>query len=96
MNLHCDTTTLLPMALTAPPSELGLTHRKKVTPAIDTVELTMLKAAPVVCRRSLQLKTVEDAVPVMTSDATLLMLTVGSLNEPATSETFEALITCTA
>jgi hypothetical protein len=56
----------------------------------------MLKAAPVVCRRSLQLKTVEDAVPVMTSDATLLMLTVGSLNEPATSETFEALITCTA
>jgi hypothetical protein len=61
-----------------------------------TVELSMLKAAPEVCRRSLQLKTVEDAVPLITSDAKLLMLTVGSLKTPATRETFEALATCTA
>jgi hypothetical protein len=61
-----------------------------------TVELAMLKAAPEVCRRSLQLKTVDDAVPLMTSDATLLMLTVGSLKTPEAREMFKALATCTA
>jgi hypothetical protein len=42
------------------------------------------------------LKTVDDAVPLMTSDATLLMLTVGSLKTPEAREMFKALATCTA
>jgi hypothetical protein len=92
-NLHRNTTTLLPLALTAPPLAFGLAHWKKVTSMMITVELTMLKAAPVDCRRSLQLKMEADAVPLMTSDATLLMLTVGSLKTPAASEMFVALAT---
>jgi hypothetical protein len=95
-NLHRNTTTLLPVALTAPPLALGLAHRRKMISIMVTVELTMLKAAPVFSGRSLQLKTVEDAVPLMTSDATLMMLTVGSLKTPAASEMLEALATSTA
>jgi hypothetical protein len=95
-NLHCNTTTLLPLALIAPPLAFRLVHWRKVTYIKVTVELAMLKAAPLFCSRSLQLKTVEDAVPLMTSDATLLMMTVGSLKTPAASEMFEALATCTA
>ena len=61
-----------------------------------TVELTMLKAAPVGTTRRLQSKTVADGTPLMTSDATLLMLTVDSLNGPELRDTNEAPMLCTA
>ena len=46
-----------------------------MTPVMVTVELTMLKAAPVGTKRLLHSKTVADGTPLMTSDATLLMWT---------------------
>ena len=82
--LHCDTTTLLPTADTAPPLPLGLEQCWNVTPVKATVELMMLKAGPVVCpSRRLQSKKVEEGIPLTTRDETLSMLTVDSLNKPA-------------
>jgi hypothetical protein len=61
-----------------------------------TVELTMLKAGPAVARRRLQSKKVAAGTPLMTSDETLLMLTVDSLNVPALRDTKAALMLLTA
>ena len=86
-----DTVTLLSTADTAPPLPLGLEQCWNVTSVIVTVELVMLKAAPVVCpSRRLQSKMEADAVPLITSDAALLMLTVDSLNTPSLRVTCEA------
>ncbi len=90
MKLHCDTTTLLPLADTAPPLEVGFEQLWKVTPVMVTFEFTILRAAPVVARRRLQSKTVADGTPLMTSDGTLLMSTVDSLNAPALRYTYDA------
>ena len=55
-----------------------------MTPVIVTVELLMLKAAPVVDPSlRLQSKKVEEGTPLTTRDDTLSMLTVDSLNTPA-------------
>ena len=82
--LHCDTATLLSTADTAPPLPLALEQCWNVTPVIVTVELLMLKAAPVVDpSRRLQSKKVEEGTPLTTRDDTLSMLTVDSLNTPA-------------
>ena len=82
--LHCDTATLLSTADTAPPLALGLEQCWNMTPVIVTVELLMLKAAPVIGpSRRLQSNKVEEGTPLMTSDETLSMLTVDSLNTPA-------------
>ncbi len=81
---HCDTATLLSTADTAPPLPLALAQCWNVTPVIVTVELLMLKAAPVVgSSRRLQSKKVEEGTPLTTRDETLSMLTVDSLNTPA-------------
>jgi hypothetical protein len=80
MKLHCDTTTLLSLADTAPPGALGLEQAWKAMPAILTVELTMLKAGP---GRLLQSNTVCDGTPLTTSDATLVTLILVSLNTSA-------------
>jgi hypothetical protein len=81
---HCDTATLLSTADTAPPLLLGLEQCWNVTPVIVTVELLMLKAAPVVDPSlRLQSKKVEEGTPLTTRDDTLSMLTVDSLNTPA-------------
>ncbi len=56
-----------------------------------TLELVMLKAAPVAagCRR-LQSKRVDEGIPLTTRDAMLLMLTVDSLKMPELRFTLEA------
>lgn len=80
MKLHCETTTLLPLAETAPPFEVGLVQFLKVTPVMTTVEFMMLKAAPELAPgRRLQSKTVAFGTPVIEMDAMLLILIVGSL-----------------
>ena len=80
---HCDTATLLSIADKAPPLPLTLKQFWKVMPVKVTVELDMLKAAPEVCpMRRLQSKKVADGTPLITTDSTLLMLTVVSLNTP--------------
>ena len=81
---HCDTATLLSTADTAPPLPLGLEQCWNVMPVIVTVELFMLKAAPVVGpSRRLQSKKVEEGTPLTTRATALLTLTVDSLNTPA-------------
>jgi hypothetical protein len=80
---HCDTATLLSIADKAPPLPLTLKQFWNVMPVKVTVELNMLKAASEVCtRRRLQSKKVADGTPLITTDSTLLMLTVFSLNTP--------------
>jgi hypothetical protein len=80
---HCDTATLLSIADKARPLALTLEQFWKVMPVKVTVELDMLKAAPEVCpMRRLQSKKVADGTPLITTDSTLLMLTVVSLNTP--------------
>ena len=61
-----------------------------------TVELKMMNAAPLLARRLLQSNTVADGTPLMTSDVTLLRLTVDSLNTPALRDTNEAPMVLTA
>jgi hypothetical protein len=61
-----------------------------------TVELTMQTAGPAVARRRLQSKKVAAGTPLMTSDETLLMLTVDSLKVPALRDTKAALMLLTA
>jgi hypothetical protein len=80
VKLHWDSTTLLPLADTAPPLEVGLEQASKVSPTMATVELMIANAAPEVAPHlPPQSKTVALGTPEMTSDDTLLMLTVVSL-----------------
>ena len=80
---HCDTATLLSIADKAPPLPLTLKQFWNVMSVKVTVELNMQKAASEVCpRRRLQSKNVADGTPLITTDSTLLMLTVVSLNMP--------------
>ena len=92
MKLHRDTSTLLPCADTAPPLEFGLKQFSNEIPVMVTEELTMRKAAPVLFNRPLQLKSVADGTPLMTSDAMLLILTVDSIKTPGLRLTLEALM----
>ena len=96
LKLQRDTTTLLSKADTAPPLEFGLKQFSNEIPVMVTEELTMRKAAPVLFNRPLQLKSVADGTPLMTSDAMLLILTVDSIKTPGLRLTLEALIFCTA
>jgi hypothetical protein len=92
IKLHRDTSTLLPYAATAPPLEFGLKQFLKEIPVMATEELMMRKAAPVLIKRPLQLKSVAEGTPLMTSDAILLMLTVDSIKTPGLRLTLEALM----
>jgi hypothetical protein len=96
MKLQLDTTTLLPLEFKAPPLAFIFQQFMKTTPVKATVELTILKAVPDACKRSLQLKMVADGTPMMTSDEIFLMLIVGSLKTPVANVSPEALITCMA
>ena len=87
-----DTITLLSKTDTAPPLEFGLKQFSNEIPVMVTDELTMRNAAPVLFNRPLQLKSVADGTPLMTSDAILLMLTVDSIKTPGLRLTLEALM----
>jgi hypothetical protein len=90
--LQRDTTTLLSYADIAPPLEFALKQFLNEIPKMVTKELLMKKAAPVLSKRPTQLKNVADGTPLMTSDATLLILMVDSIKTPGLRLTLEALM----
>ena len=90
--LQRDTTTLLLYADTAPPLEFVLKQFSNEIPEMVREELIMKKAGPVLFKRPPQLKIVANGTPLMTRDATLLILTVDSIKTPGLRLTLEALM----
>ena len=90
--LQLNTAMLLPTADTAPPFKFGFKQCWNDIPEMSTLELLMANAAPKFNERLLQSKIVADGTPLMTSEAMLLMITVGSEKMPALRFTIDALM----
>jgi hypothetical protein len=91
MKLHFDTWTLLPLADTAPPSEVGFKQFWKVMAEMVTEAFQISNAAPDAEALALQSKNVADGTPLISSDSKPLIFTVDSLKMPAVRLTRKAL-----